>query len=68
MITSMDFSVFKSANSAVNAAMLLQEPLDKHIKRSMPYELFDCDYTPYKLNAIQLRYPEFFRKEMAQLI
>lgn len=37
-------------------------------KLSTPYELFDCDYAPYMMIAIQLRYPDFFRKKMAWLI
>ena len=36
--------------------------LDKHIKLSTPYELFDCGFAPYMLVAIQLRYPEYCRK------
>lgn len=31
-------------------------------KLSTPYELFDCDYAPYMLIAIQMRYPEYCQK------
>lgn len=29
--------------------------------RSTPYELFDCSFTPYFMEAIRLRYPEYCR-------
>lgn len=29
------------------------------------YELFDCGYAPYFLEAVRIRYPEYFRQDKA---
>lgn len=31
-------------------------------KMSTPYEMFDCGYAPYFLDAIRLKYPEYCRE------
>lgn len=34
-------------------------------KMSTPYELFDCGYAPYFLEAIKMKYPEYCREAVS---
>ena len=33
-----------------------------------PYDLFDCEYAVYMLEAVRLRYPEYCRELPASLL